>query len=177
MSSIEKMLIRGIRSFDPHGTNVIEFFTPLTIIVGPNGSGKTTIIECLKYATTGDLPPNSKGGAFVNDPKIANETEVKAQVKLKFKSMNGQKMVCTRSISLSQKNKTLQQKTLDGVLFYRDVKTGQQVSVTSRAHELDAEMPSHLGVNTAILDSVIFCHQEDSNWSVMLMLCLTLQKT
>ena len=29
-----------------------------------------TIIECLKYATTGDLPPNSKGGAFIHDPKV-----------------------------------------------------------------------------------------------------------
>ncbi len=30
------------------------------MIVGQNGSGKTTIIECLKYACTGKLPP---GGA------------------------------------------------------------------------------------------------------------------
>ena len=29
-----------------------------------------TIIEALKYITTGDLPPNSKGGAFVHDPKV-----------------------------------------------------------------------------------------------------------
>ena len=29
-----------------------------------------TIIECLRYATTGELPPNSKGGAFVHDPKV-----------------------------------------------------------------------------------------------------------
>lgn len=29
-----------------------------------------TIIECLKYATIGDLPPNSKGGAFIHDPKV-----------------------------------------------------------------------------------------------------------
>ena len=29
-----------------------------------------TIIECLRYVTTGDLPPNSKGGAFVCDPKV-----------------------------------------------------------------------------------------------------------
>jgi hypothetical protein len=36
-----------------------------------NGQSKT-IIECLKYATTGDLPPNSKGGAFIHDPKVRN---------------------------------------------------------------------------------------------------------
>jgi len=76
MSKIEKLLIRGIRSFNPDvyaEDNVITFLTPLTLIVGPNGSGKTTIIECLKYATTGDLPPNSKGGAFIHDPKVIKE--------------------------------------------------------------------------------------------------------
>ncbi len=70
MSSIEKLKIVGIRSFGPNVENVIEFHTPLTIIVGHNGAGKTTIIECLKYATTGEMPPNSKGGAFVHDPKV-----------------------------------------------------------------------------------------------------------
>lgn len=47
MSKIEKLLIRGIRSFNPDvyaEDNVITFLTPLTLIVGPNGSGKTVII-------------------------------------------------------------------------------------------------------------------------------------
>jgi DNA repair protein RAD50 len=50
---------------------MIQFYTPLTVIVGHNGSGKTTIIECLKYATTGDMPPNTKGGAFIHDPTVS----------------------------------------------------------------------------------------------------------
>jgi DNA repair protein RAD50 len=29
---------------------------------------------------------------------------------------------------------------------------------------MDAELPLHLGVPKAILDNVIFCHQEESNW-------------
>lgn len=44
------------------------------MIVGANGCGKTTIIECLKYACTGSLPPNSgKGQYFVHDPKARGE--------------------------------------------------------------------------------------------------------
>ena len=39
---------RGIRSFSPTDEQTIEFYSPLTMIVGQNGSGKTTIIECLK---------------------------------------------------------------------------------------------------------------------------------
>lgn len=80
----------SVRSFDHKGWEAIAFNTPLTLIVGLNGSGKTvrialrvnhgtelkliskqTIIECLKYATTGGQPPNSKvGGAFIHDPKV-----------------------------------------------------------------------------------------------------------
>lgn len=54
MSSIEGLSIRGVRSFGPDDAQVIKFAKPLTVIVGENGCGKTTIIECLKYATTGE---------------------------------------------------------------------------------------------------------------------------
>ena len=46
---------------------------PLTIIVGANGSGKTTIIESLKYICTGSQPPLSDGGkSFIHDIKLEN---------------------------------------------------------------------------------------------------------
>ena len=68
MSRIDRLMIQGIRSFGPERGETIKFDPPLTLIVGWNGSGKTTIIECLRYATTGDLPPHSKtGGAFLHD--------------------------------------------------------------------------------------------------------------
>ncbi len=41
MSTVDKMVIKGIRSFSPENTRVITFFRPLTLIVGPNGAGKT----------------------------------------------------------------------------------------------------------------------------------------
>jgi DNA repair protein RAD50 len=165
MSSIEKLLIRGIRSFNPDEPAVIEFYSPVTLIVGHNGAGKTTIIECLKYATTGDLPPNSKGGAFVHDPKLlTNENIVKAQVKLKFRNLKGLPMVVTRSIQLSTKNKKSELKTLEGLLVTNDPATGEQISISSRVADLDAEVPLHLGVSRAVLENVIFCHQEESLW-------------
>jgi DNA repair protein RAD50 len=43
MASLNKLLIQGIRSFDPGNHEVIEFF-PMTVIVGHNGSGKTVRI-------------------------------------------------------------------------------------------------------------------------------------
>lgn len=38
---MNKLAIRGIRSFDDKHVQVIEFYSPLTVIVGHNGSGKT----------------------------------------------------------------------------------------------------------------------------------------
>ena len=100
MTTINKLSIRGIRSFgiDKDDEQVIirrmklkltdltifrnsqkiEFSSPLTLIVGQNGCGKTTVIECLKYALTGDTP----FGNFVRDPKISKVAAVMAQVKL-----------------------------------------------------------------------------------------------
>ncbi|KAL2808378.1 AAA domain-containing protein [Aspergillus granulosus] len=151
-----------VRSFDNTRSETIQFHTPLTLIVGYNGSGKTTIIECLKYATTGDLPPNSKGGAFIHDPKLCGEKEVLAQVKLSFKGTSGAKMVATRSLQLTVKKTTRQQKTLEGQLLM--IKEGERTAISSRVAELDQIMPQYLGVSKAVLDSVIFCHQDESLW-------------
>lgn len=121
MASLNKLAIRGIRSFDDKQISVIEFFSPVTVIVGHNGSGKTTIIECLKYATTGDQPANTRGGAFVHDPKMANEKEVKAQVKLRFHAANGTRMLAVRNLSVSvKKNSALTMKTLESILALAD---------------------------------------------------------
>jgi AAA15 family ATPase/GTPase len=41
MTSIETLTIRGIRSFSPQEEVRIDFYKPLTLIVGANGAGKT----------------------------------------------------------------------------------------------------------------------------------------
>lgn len=162
MSKIDKLSILGVRSFDNTQSETIQFHAPLTLIVGYNGSGKTTIIECLKYATTGEQPPNSKGGAFIHDPKLCGEKEVLAQVKLSFKSTTGAKMVATRSLQLTVKKTIRTQKTLEGQLLM--VKDGERTAISSRVAELDQILPQYLGVSKAILEFVIFCHQDDSLW-------------
>jgi predicted ATPase len=44
MSSIDKLAVRGIRSFSPFDEEKIEFYKPLTLILGQNGAGKTVTI-------------------------------------------------------------------------------------------------------------------------------------
>uniref|UniRef100_A0A8C5HJ38 Zinc-hook domain-containing protein n=1 Tax=Gouania willdenowi TaxID=441366 RepID=A0A8C5HJ38_GOUWI len=164
MSKIDKMSILGVRSFgvEDKDRQVIAFFSPLTVLVGPNGAGKTTIIECLKYSTSGELPPGSKGGAFVHDPKDAHETDVRAQIRLLFTDVNGEKVTIQRSMSCTQKAKNNQFKSLDQVITR--IKDGQKVHLPSKCGELDREMISALGVSKPVLNHVIFCHQEESNW-------------
>lgn len=164
MSRIEKMSILGVRSFgiEDKDKQIITFFSPLTILVGPNGAGKTTIIECLKYICTGDFPPGTKGNTFVHDPKVAQETDVRAQIRLQFRDVNGEVVAVQRSMLCSQKSKKTEFKTLEGVITRR--KHGENVSLSSKCAEIDREMISCLGVSKAVLNNVIFCHQEDSNW-------------
>uniref|UniRef100_A0A3B3XLX6 Zinc-hook domain-containing protein n=1 Tax=Poecilia mexicana TaxID=48701 RepID=A0A3B3XLX6_9TELE len=121
-----------------------------------------TIIECLKYATSGELPPGSKGGAFVHDPKDAHETDVRAQIRLLFSDVNGEKVTIQRSMSCTQKAKNYSFKSLEQVITR--IKDGERVSLSSKCGELDREMISALGVSKPVLNHVIFCHQEDSNW-------------
>ncbi|CAO1623506.1 unnamed protein product [Parajaminaea phylloscopi] len=167
MARLDKLAIRGVRSFDDKGLSIIQFFTPLTVIVGYNGSGKTTIIEALKYATTGDMPPNTKGGAFIHDPKIASSNEVKAQVRLRFYAADKTRFNCVRNVQVTvKKGGGLTMKTLEGLLQIDDPEKAKnrRAIISTKCADLDEEIPRLLGVSKAILENVIFCHQEESNW-------------
>nr|GEU84341.1 DNA repair protein RAD50 [Tanacetum cinerariifolium] len=165
MSTVDKMLIKGIRSFDPENRNVITFYKPLTLIVGANGAGKTTIIECLKLSCTGELPPNARSGqSFIHDPKVAGETETKAQIKLRFKTAAGKDVVCIRSFQLTQKASKMEYKAIESVLQTINPHTGEKVCLSYRCADMDREIPALMGVSKAILENVIFVHQDEANW-------------
>ena len=133
--------------------------------MGQNGSGKTTIIECLKYGTAGMLPPGgNKDGAFIHDPKLCRDNPVKAQVKLQFKPTTDSdgKMLATRSMELVVNRTKRKQRRVEGNLV--QVKKGERITVSKTAAELDRYVPQYMGVSRAILDNVIFCHQDECLW-------------
>mmetsp|Transcript_31649 Transcript_31649/g.76800 ORF Transcript_31649/g.76800 Transcript_31649/m.76800 type:complete len:1417 (+) Transcript_31649:548-4798(+) len=165
MSKIDKLSIRGVRSFSPEDEEqVVEFYHPLTVIVGANGCGKTTIIESLRFAVAGALPPGQKGGQmFVHDPRSIGSTSVKANVKLRFSNRADKTMVVVRSMEVAQKKTNATFKQLDGVLRATDG-NGQRQNMSHKCTELDRQIPVLLGVSKPILEHVIFCHQEESSW-------------
>lgn len=168
MSTLDKLSIRGVRSFGTaqRDEQVISFSTPITLILGENGCGKTTIIECLKYALIGELPPgSSKGQSFVHDPKIFNVSESLAQVKLQVKNGSGDKITVCRSMKSSAAKRAtggLKFETLDSTINV--VLNGKHESISKRCADTNIEMAHVMGVPKAIINNVLFCHQEDSSW-------------
>ncbi|ETN46457.1 uncharacterized protein HMPREF1541_00641 [Cyphellophora europaea CBS 101466] len=164
MSHLDRLGIQGIRSFDSRGAReTIVFYSPLTLVVGVNGSGKTTIIESLKYAFTGILPPGAKvGGAFIHDPKLNGDNDSNAQIKVGFTDTKGIPLVATRNLQLTIKKTARSMKTLECSLSIK--RHGERSAISARVAELDQIMPQYLGASTAVLENVIFCHQEDSLW-------------
>jgi len=53
MCSVEKLLIKGIRSFSPENDHAIVFPKPLTLIVGRNGAGKTVRPRSSRFKVSG----------------------------------------------------------------------------------------------------------------------------
>ncbi|RNF11616.1 RAD50 DNA repair-like protein [Trypanosoma rangeli] len=168
MTSIEQIQISGVRSFDPNPVHrqTIVFQKPLTVILGKNGAGKTTIIEALLNACTGQMPPGSGSdkSSFVYDPKVMGETDVKAQIRLLFTGKGGKVMQVIRSFQAVRARNKTSFTTLDSTVAFQDAATGKVVSSTYRANDVDRAVPEMLGVSPAVLEYVIFCHQEDGNW-------------
>lgn len=118
------------------------------MILGANGCGKTTIIECLKYAITGEFPPGSNHGqSFVHDPKIAKSAETLGRVKLRVSNIHGQKIICTRPVKcLRKKNKQLQFSTMQSTIHGVDPETGEEVTTTNRCADVNILMCNAMGI-------------------------------
>jgi DNA repair protein RAD50 len=85
-----------------------------------------------------------------------------AQVKLQFKDAKKSKLVVTRSVMLTVKKNTRSATQIDcNFLMIRD---GERTNLSKRVMEMDKIVPKYLGVSPAILESVIFCHQDESLW-------------
>jgi DNA repair protein RAD50 len=76
---------------------------------------------------------------------------------------NDQVCVAVRSMQLTKKKTKTEYKALDAVLRTTS-KNGERVSIPIKCAELDKVIPMNLGVSSAVLESVIFCHQEESTW-------------
>lgn len=116
-------------------------------------------------ACTGSLPPNTRSGQnFIHDPKLTGEREVTAQIKLRFYNSRHQPFLVSRGFKLAQsKQDKLTFKALHNTITTID-SNNKPVAVESRCNDINATIPYLMGVSKAILENVIFVHQEDSNW-------------
>uniref|UniRef100_A0A0N4ZFB9 AAA_23 domain-containing protein n=1 Tax=Parastrongyloides trichosuri TaxID=131310 RepID=A0A0N4ZFB9_PARTI len=153
--------IQGVRSVGekPH---VISFLDPLTLIQGENGTGKTTLIESLNYVTTGALP-SGKMQAFIHNNLLAQKQRVDASIQLNFIDLYGMECTITKRMSSSVKAGKASSKSDEITLTVKD-KAGLEHSISSKVSDINREVLKHMGVSKAILENVIFCHQEDSCW-------------
>lgn len=103
------------------------------------------------------------GQSLVNDPGMTDTAEVKASIKLLFQNRSGKTCVATRSLQVTKKRTKLEFKAVDGVLKLKK-DSGETVSTSMKCSDMDRVIPENLGVSPAILENVIFVHQEDSNW-------------
>ncbi|KAE9553112.1 hypothetical protein FO519_003665 [Halicephalobus sp. NKZ332] len=163
MVYLESLKMQNIRSIadTPHA---IEFLRPLTLIQGNNGTGKTTIIEALNYVTSGSLP-SGKLATFIHDPKIAQKKKVDAQIMLKFNNIAGSTTVATRRMcsTVSTNASGLQTKSDEPTIKIIN-KNGKEETISTKVSDFNAAVVKHLGVSPAVLENVVFCHQEESNW-------------
>ncbi|XP_076238617.1 DNA repair protein rad50 [Calliopsis andreniformis] len=166
MSRIRRLSVRGIRNFGDDSEEVtIRFSRPLTLILGPNGTGKTTIIEALKFATCGEFPPNSdRGKYFIHDPTLSSTSIVRGVVKAEIFDAKGNLYIICRPIECTKTASTMRFKTLDSALSRIQKGTKEVISITNRCTNVNSELTLAMGISKPILEYVIFCHQEDLSW-------------
>lgn len=169
MTTLEKIGIQGIRSYNDEDVEILEFATPITIIYGNNGSGKSTIIECLKVSCTGDFPPNAeKGKSFLHDPLISNKMNIRGKIDVLLNNYNNKRIGISRSYNLfysKDKNKKVKHtfRALDNNIIIKKEK-GDDLIITNKCVDINNHIPKLMGVSKALLENVIFCHHDENLW-------------
>lgn len=128
-------------------------------------------------ATTGGYPPLSNNGrSFIQDPKLSNSKELKASIKLKFTTPKDKEMLVIKNFQISYKNTTNNKKISNAnnteKLEFRRIEqiiktfneNNELVTINSTCDNIDKQVPFLLHASKAILENVIFCHQEDTLW-------------
>lgn len=146
---------------------IIRFESPVTLILGQNGCGKTAIIECIKYALTGETPPGARGnnkGFFVHDPKIFDIKQCLARVILEVENSVGKTLTVSRALQTTfNRNGKKTCTTLETVVSYKD-QNGVKKQLNQNIDEANEVISREMNVSSAIVNNVLFCHQEDSSW-------------
>ncbi|KAJ8027803.1 DNA repair protein rad50 [Holothuria leucospilota] len=155
MSHFKRITIKGIRSFSPEEKEkqILEFGTPLTVILGENGTGKTSIIECLRYACSGEYPPGGRE-AFLHSLEVADPKSAEGEIALDFTNKGNQDVAIRRCVTVKE-NKRQQEG------WY---KIGDHWQPVTSKKDLSMMMNDELGVSSSILSNVLFCHQAESCW-------------
>ncbi|CAG9813727.1 unnamed protein product [Phaedon cochleariae] len=167
MALLHSLEICGIRSFDPEDKQAIHFGSPVTLLLGQNGCGKTTVIECIRFALTNELPGgSSQGQGFLNDPKLSGKGATKASIKIKFLDNHGDMITVCRLLTVTIKaNGGLQFKNLNPSIRRRDKNDPQNVQdISGRCLDVNAYCSTALNVSNSIINNVLFCHQDNSLW-------------
>lgn len=63
---------------------------------------------------------------------------------------------------MTQKRTKTEFKTIDGIIRMYDSTTNEQVALSHKCADMKRVVPELMGVSRAILENVIFCHQEEA---------------
>nr|CAH7766428.1 unnamed protein product [Callosobruchus chinensis] len=165
MSHLNTLSICGVRLFSPEDNQKVVFSAPVTLFLGQNGCGKTTIIECIRYALTGDIPAGTGSGqGFLNDPDMTHVSVTKGNVKLKYTDNLGNVITVSRFMQVMKKpDGKMQFKSMD-VNIRKHETNGETQDISGRCVDADNFCCNSLSVSKSILTNVLFCHQENSFW-------------
>lgn len=79
-----------------------------------------------------------------------------------FKTLKGSTTTICRSAKVFKKNQKSQFKTLDATITVEE--NGREANISKRNNDATEDMCTGMGVSKAIINNVLFCHQEEANW-------------
>lgn len=81
---------------------------------------------------------------------------------VQLKNLGGTETTVSRSAKVIKKNQKLTFKSLDVTITMNE--NGRDIQTSKRLEDATNDMCTAMGVSKAIINHVLFCHQEESSW-------------
>lgn len=136
-----------IRNFKQYKDQSFHFSDKITVIIGPNGVGKSTILEAIEFVLFGKVKRKER---YIKDiATLINRDEDRASVELYFTSpINNKSYAIKRTINRHGKTRTTASlRNEDGKI------------ISAKVKEINSKMKSILGIDEKMFSSLYYVRQ------------------
>jgi len=148
-----------LKHWKTHYDSVFEFSQGTNVLVGPMGSGKTSVVDAISYALFANFPALQAKQASLPDMIMRKPNEMKeAEIQLIFSSDNKDYLI----------KRTVRKKKANEAYLFEGTKEGNKLVAGPKQTDVTERIQELLGIDYNLFSRAIYCTQNEIDYFLRL---------